>query len=390
MRFSLATTGGPPCQQGGISERAQITMPVFELDKLPEDTLRHVHSFLPLRDAARSACVSHKFLRSWRCFPNLTFNQETLGLNAHEGTSYEKAKKFIDRVNHIIQNHSGIGVNTLKFEIFPCHNVITANHLDIWFQDIIKSGIQEIAVRLQTIEIYAPKLTSFMFRGPPIEILINDSSQLKHMVMHGAFYSGMIRYAQTKLHSIASNLQTLTLSSSKEEFNMPSLAAKFLHLKHLSICFFGEGFQSYDYLTLVSFLEACPFLECFFLSAGECYNVEQQAIQHSNANSSHLRGIPEFLHANLKKVHIERFCCAKSLIELTCQIVENTSSLRSLVLDTTHGFDPRGTCKSMRKEDVIQAIRAVEAIKSHIEGKIPSSVKFKVREPCRQCHITKL
>ncbi|KAL6647443.1 hypothetical protein ACP70R_014880 [Stipagrostis hirtigluma subsp. patula] len=315
-RFSLATTGGPPCQQGGISESAQITMPVFELDKLPEDTLRHVHSFLPLRDAARSACETY-----WVSFSG-TVSLENL--------------------------------------------------------------------ELQTIEIYAPKLTSFMFRGPPIEILINDSSQLKHMLMHGAFYSGMIRYAQTKLHSIASNLQTLTLSSSKEEFNMPSLAAKFLQLKHLSICFCGEGFQSYDYLTLVSFLEACPSLECFLLSAGECYNVEQQAIQHSNANSSHLRGIPEFLHANLKKVHIERFCCAKSLIELTCQIVENTSSLRSLVLDTTHGFDPRGTCKSMRKEDVIQAISAVEAIKSHIEGKIPSSVKFKVREPCRQCHITKL
>lgn len=36
------------------------------------------------------------------------------------------------------------------------------------------------------------------------------------MTMHGVYYSGMIQYAHIKLQSIASKLQTLTLSSSKE------------------------------------------------------------------------------------------------------------------------------------------------------------------------------
>uniref|UniRef100_A0A0A8ZF11 Uncharacterized protein n=1 Tax=Arundo donax TaxID=35708 RepID=A0A0A8ZF11_ARUDO len=493
-RDSLPTTEGLPCQQGDISEGAQITMPVLQLDKLPEDILHHIHSLVPLRDAARAACVSHKFLRSWRCFPNLTFSQETLGLNVQEGTSYERAKKLMDRIDHIVQNHSGIGVKTLKLHVFPCHNVITANHVDIWLQAAVKSGIVEISVELprdhrpkynlscsllscsgsslqsislfscafrptlrigclkslksvclklvnitgeelgclfsstislevlevshcdeitflnipshlqklsilkvfmckslQMIEIYAPKLSTFSFRGPPMEILISDSSELKYMVMHGVFYSGMFQYARTKLHYIASSLQTLTLSSSKEDFNTPMFSEKFLHLRHLNIYCSGIEFQSYDYFSLVSFLEACPSLESFFLSAGEYRDVRQDPVlQDSNADSSHIRQIPEFRHSNLKKVIINRFCSSKSLIELTCQIIESTSSLQCLVIDTTLGFGPRGICKNMNKEDVMKALSAVEAVKRYIEGKVPSSVKFRVWEPCRRCHIAKL
>ncbi|XP_062193639.1 uncharacterized protein LOC133897084 [Phragmites australis] len=490
----LLTTTKAPCQQGEASEDAQNTMPVLELDKLPEDIFHHIHTLVPLRDAARAACVSHRFLRSWRCFPNLTFNQETLGLNVQEGTPYEREKKLMDRIDHIVQNHSGMGVKTLKLKAHPCHNVITADHLDIWFQAVIKSGIMEIAVelpqdhrpkynfscsllscagsslrslslfscafrptlrigclkslksvclkfvhitgeelgclfsstisleelevslcdeiiflnipshlqqlstlkvfmckRIQTIEIYAPKVSTFLFKGPPMEIFISNSSQLKYMVMDGVFYSGMIQYARTKLHSIASNLQTLTLLSSEEAFNAPMLPEKFLQLRHLNIYFSGIGFKNYDYFSLVSFLEACPALESFFLAAGDYCNIMPNSIlQDSNADSSHIRRIPEFRHANLKKVSIRRFCSTKSLVELTCQLIENSPSLRCLVLDTTRGFYPSGKCQCMYKEDVIKALSAVEAVKRYIEGKVPPSVEFKVREPCRLCHIPKL
>ncbi|CAO2043990.1 unnamed protein product [Urochloa humidicola] len=48
--------------------------------KLPEDIWCHIHSLMPLRDSARSACVSCTFLYSWRCHPKLTFTEEALGL----------------------------------------------------------------------------------------------------------------------------------------------------------------------------------------------------------------------------------------------------------------------------------------------------------------------
>ncbi|RLM59148.1 hypothetical protein C2845_PM18G06040 [Panicum miliaceum] len=68
------------------------------------------------------------------------------GLN--EGTSYERAKNLIDRIGHIIRNHSGIGVKTLKVDVRHCGKVITAQHLDIWLQATIRSGTLEISVEL--------------------------------------------------------------------------------------------------------------------------------------------------------------------------------------------------------------------------------------------------
>lgn len=87
----------------------------------------------------------------------------------------------------------------------------------------VPSHLQQLSVlpvfrcrNLQMIEIYAPKVSTFSFRGPPTKISISNSSQLKNMSMNGAFCSGMFHHVLTKLHSIASNLQTLTLLSSKE------------------------------------------------------------------------------------------------------------------------------------------------------------------------------
>nr|XP_034597711.1 uncharacterized protein LOC117858699 isoform X2 [Setaria viridis] len=172
-----------------------------------------------------------------------------------------------------------------------------------------------------------------------------------------------------------------------ETFNMPVLPG-FLHLKRLKIYFCGTG---YDYFSLVFFLEACPALETFFLSTGEYVFGRQDTIpQDFNADSLHIRRIPGFHHASLKKVSINQFFSSKSLIELTCQIVENTSSLRYLVLDTTSGFDPRGTCKGMNMHAIRKAHCAVEAVERYIVGKVPSTVKFKVLEPCSQCHVANL
>jgi hypothetical protein len=45
-----------------------------------QDILYHIHVFMPLRDAAQAACVSHAFLRSWRSYPKLMLDIYTIGL----------------------------------------------------------------------------------------------------------------------------------------------------------------------------------------------------------------------------------------------------------------------------------------------------------------------
>uniref|UniRef100_A0A0E0M4K8 Protein kinase domain-containing protein n=1 Tax=Oryza punctata TaxID=4537 RepID=A0A0E0M4K8_ORYPU len=131
-----------------------------------------------------------------------------------------------------------------------------------------------------------------------------------------------------------------------------------------NIYFDGTQFQSYDYFSLASFLEACPALESFHIWAGEYDDVWQDpALQDSNSDLLHIRRIPEFSHANLRRVSINRFFPSKSMIELTYLIIENASSLRCLKLDTSYGFYARVMCKKMNKADVIQALEAVDAIK---------------------------
>ena len=54
-------------------------------------------------------------------------------------------------------------------------------------------------------------------------------------------------------------------------------------------------------------------------------------------DSLDLRKMPEHSYNRLKSVNIVNFSSAKSLVELTCHILESTRSLECLTLDTTDG-----------------------------------------------------
>lgn len=118
-------------------------------------------------------------------------------------------------------------------------------------------------------------------------------------------------------------------------------------------------------------------------------------------DASHMRQMPEHKHASLKNVKIIGFCSAKSMVELTCHILENATSLESLIVDTVYDEDDNlniGRC-SVRKTDactpiprdmILEANKALLAIKRYIVGKVPSTVKLDVREPCSRCHAIDL
>lgn len=138
---SNATT----CNQDGVSQAAQNTRqePMFE--ELPEDIRYHIHSLLPVQDAARAACVSHGFLRSWRCYPNLTLNERTLGLAGKKIKGREI--DLICIVDPILKNHSGL--KTLKLDLLPFRN-ISASCLDRWLHAAVHSGVKELSLALSS------------------------------------------------------------------------------------------------------------------------------------------------------------------------------------------------------------------------------------------------
>ncbi|PUZ38483.1 hypothetical protein GQ55_9G200300 [Panicum hallii var. hallii] len=481
------------CQEDDHSEGGKRSR--YPGSNLPEDIWCHIHSLMPLRDAAHSACVSHAFLRSWRCHPNLKFTKETLCLkrNARAG---RVARCFTMRVDQILKNHLGIGVKALYLG-FPDSCKVDICRLDRWLQIGITPGIEEVTVflprnyrtkysfpcsllfggcgnsirhlrlsdcafrppvgfdclrsltklqlytvcttgdelgnlfsnsfaleqleliycgelislkipfwlerlsflrvsecnMLQVIESKAPNLHTLALYGDPVHLTLGESSQVKTLDLMLSYNWSSVSYAITKLPSTVPTLETLTVTSSSE-VNAPMVADKFLNLKCLEIHFCAKAFSpAYDYLSLVSFLDASPALETFILS------VNQNEVKHDSVfgNAWHMRQILGDKHASIRKVQINGFCSAKSMVELTCHILENATSLESLTVDTIcDGFTGADVhrcyvqniseCWPIPRDQILEAHKALRAVDRYIVGRVPPAVKFNVLEPCSRCH----
>ncbi|CAL5009585.1 unnamed protein product [Urochloa decumbens] len=470
---------GSPCQQDVDDGDSQA-----RIADLLEDIWHHIHSLMPLRDAACAACLSRAFLCSWRCHPNLTLNRDVLLSEEH--ADVVNVSHIIDR---ILRNHSGTGLKILKLQLYGIANDYC---LDSWLQVAVTPTVEELTVvlcnmfkkkykfpcsvlsngngssirhlqlglcafrptaelgplrnltglilrsvrvtgdelecflsnslalekldlsscneiiclkiprvlqkfrclrllgceRLREIESKAPNLSSLRFDGNVKLSLLGET--LLQMKRLSILRQKVVYYARAELPSIMPNLETLEIRSNIEVVNTPLLPTKFLYLKHLSISITSGGSfsPSYDYVSLVSFLDGSPSLETLVL------NVSQQIMEHKSVfgDSSGLRQMPEQRHCYLRSVKMTGFSSAKSLVELTCYIVKNAVSLECLVLDTLYGFrcsgeDSRITrCDSMSKSVLKEATRAVTSIRVYFEDIIPNTVKLTVLEPCTRCH----
>ncbi|CAN6304013.1 unnamed protein product [Urochloa humidicola] len=468
-----------PCQQDDHGDSKPSKRMRCSISALPEEIWHHIHSLLPLRDAARAACSSRAFLRSWRCHPILTLNRRILGSNA--SVPREHSSCIID---NILRNHTGIGI-----KIFRLESIVNAcNYLDSWLQTAVTPGIEELTLnlcsgqmqynvpckllsdgvqssirylqlsfcafhpkaelaplrnltslqlhsvrisgdelefflskspaleqlhlstcqeivalkipcvllqlhclkvsdcrKLQVIESQARNLSSFFLMGEVVKVSLGETLQMKNLRM---FRPNLICSARAELPSTMPNLEILSIGSFDQRVNTPVLPAKFLFLKHLSISLKFTN-PSYDYFSLVSFLDASPSLKTW------CLDVAHHIIRHVSifGSSTELRQMPEQHHGCLETMKIKGFHSAKSLVELTCYIVKNAKSLGCLTLDTTFGelkCDNEmigGRCPDMPKDFLTEAGRGVAAIRTYIEEKVPPKVKLTVVEHCRRCHF---
>ena len=120
--------------------------------------------------------------------------------------------------------------------------------------------------------------------------------------------------------------------------------------------------------------------------------VLQASVRHELISGDpHLRQMPEHQHGNIKNVTIKGFCAAKSMVELTCHILENATSLECLTLDTIcdngsedldrtfdDGIARCYTVLNWRMLD--EGYRGLRAIERYIVGKVPSTVKLNVNK----------
>lgn len=144
---SIASQGkrkGSPCHQEDSSQSGEEKG--YPGPELPEDIWLRIHSLMPMRDAARAACVSRAFLCSWRSHPNLSFSEETLGLKGMVSEKLEIARDYANKVDHILKGHSGVGVKTFQLFGAPSYTVKDHHYLDSWLQMAVKPGIEELAI----------------------------------------------------------------------------------------------------------------------------------------------------------------------------------------------------------------------------------------------------
>ncbi|XP_051188651.1 uncharacterized protein [Lolium perenne] len=430
---SLAERKVSPCYQDDASQTGS---------PIPEDIWHHICSFLPMKDVARAARVSHVFLRAWRCHPNLTFSKTIMGLSKESRGQGKITRDYNNKIGHILKNHGGIGVKILNLEFYGPYNLKTSHCLDSWLQIALTPGIEELTLTLypkrkqtleeenynlplsllsngsgnsiralnflgcafrptvdlgcmrsltslslcfvhitgdelgfllsnsisleilnlsccveiifikipcllkhlshltvsdcyvlQVIESKAPNISSFTFdfKDRNVDLLLGESLQVKEIeICHPC----VLRDARTMLPSSTPNLQTLTICSIDEESSTPMLPSKFLHLKYLVITVMECAFPAhYDLFSLVSFLDASPCLETFDLDVRMILHEHDMNVE----DLSQLEGIPGHRYGNLRRVRITGFCFRKSLVMLTCHILENTPSLECITLDTCGG-----------------------------------------------------
>ncbi|KAF0915668.1 hypothetical protein E2562_037720 [Oryza meyeriana var. granulata] len=390
---------------------------------------------MPLRDAARAACVSHAFLQSWRCYPYLIFSKEVLGLEENAFREAEITRDLISKVDHILQRHSGIGVKKLKLDFLSATNVDSSS-IDSWLHRAVTPGIEELTLKLP--------LDSNAEYSFPCSLLSNRNAnsirdlQLSFCAIRSTVDLGCLRTLTTlylysvritgsELECLLSNslsLEWLTMVGCKEIvwLKIPCLLKRLHSLRvneckmlkviesyapNLStICFSGHVVQMLGSLQVKTLKMSC-FHQCNILRyAGTkllCIvpNVEelrissraeisQDRMKHASVfgDSAQLRQMPEHRHDTLKKFKIYGFCSAKSLVDLTCHILETTSSLKRVKLDTSYGYArcyASGRCYPYYTEQIMEARNAVLAVETYIMGKVPPTVKFNLVQPCSRC-----
>ncbi|XBJ19556.1 hypothetical protein VPH35_010518 [Triticum aestivum] len=480
---------------------------------LPQGIWDDILALLPLQDAVRAGCVSHTLLSSWRCRPDLTFSNETLGLDGNVYGSNKLARVLAKRVDRIMKKHSGIGVK--KFELHYGGSSLKSSYLDRWLRIAVAPGIEEVILlvpgqpnetyhnfpcsllsngsgssiqhlrltscafhpvagfgclrrlhldeghdngyrgararlelsevditgdelwrllsnslameeldlnncdkitslkipcqldrlnslsvsscfALKAVENKAPNLCNVQIDGNLVQLILGYTWQVKDLEVLDSSKRNLVRYACVDLPYIMPNLEALYVSSVGEDFSTPILHGKFHCLKNLEIDFDHEGqggfSPGYDYFFLVSFLDACPLVETFVLGVSQ-RNVEHELISEDSV----LRRMPGHHHDNIKDVTIIGFCAAKSMVELTCHILENATSLECLTLDAVYDNgieeDDRSCVnKSYKcspqigKRMIAQAHKGLWAIGRYVADKVPSTVKSTVKNLCERCH----
>ncbi|EES14508.1 hypothetical protein BDA96_07G033400 [Sorghum bicolor] len=176
----------------GLSDADAPGLSSFHMEDLPEGIQPLILSLLSLKEAARTSIVSRKWRMIWTRHPNLCFDGTKKRPNYEDCVKIERAK-FIETVNSVVQQHSGIGLN--KFSIRCSLPKNSSDHLDMWIRFAAAAKAKIIDINLWSKRyIGGPIKEQYLFPlenlgaqdGPFIQALfLTDISIKPHLDMRG-------------------------------------------------------------------------------------------------------------------------------------------------------------------------------------------------------------
>ncbi|KAL6629698.1 hypothetical protein ACP70R_029463 [Stipagrostis hirtigluma subsp. patula] len=122
----------------------------LQLRDLPLDILSNIISRVPIRDAIRTSILSSQWKYVWCDDTNLTFSHYTLRRDCERTSPYGyrliDVQEFIARVDSVLQQHSGTGVD--RMEVSRALHSKHADHIDRWVKFAIVSKTKELILHL--------------------------------------------------------------------------------------------------------------------------------------------------------------------------------------------------------------------------------------------------
>lgn len=145
-----------------------------------------------MQDAARAACLSRSFQSSWKCYPNLTFTNETMCPKENlwkRTTGSNVIRNYNNKIDRVLRNHSGAGVKKLSLEYYfiPC-DAEPYHHLTSWLQIAVTPGIEQLDLTL------FPQDATFNFPCMLLSDRCQGSMQYLHLAnlnFHPTFQLGL-------------------------------------------------------------------------------------------------------------------------------------------------------------------------------------------------------
>ncbi|KAJ8447417.1 hypothetical protein Cgig2_019412 [Carnegiea gigantea] len=214
--------------------------------------------------------------------------------------------------------------------------------------------------KLENIDILAPKLLTFGYKGQPIQLQIRNASLLSEVSVAGE-RTDPLAYAFDSLSEYFSRLEYLHLSTSLlSEMNLvlPPIS-NLTNLKHLRLTIEARCTQSL--LGWISLIQASPVLQKLTLELGS-YNWLCDRILGKHDNPQPLKC--------LKTLEVFGFVGRIIDLELATYVFENAVVLDEVVLDFKHFFSKH----AIRRPHVMKA-RVME-----LKRKLPAGARLLVND----------